>query len=200
MTAPASRPTKESVLKDFRTNEILEAAEQVIAEVGYADASMDRIAQQANVAKGTLYRYFQNKEELLAQLYARSHAVAIEEISNAIKDIDSYQGQLRQAVFVALKISAARRRFYLGLYQEPQLGLSGTGAITQQLHEQAAAFIAILDTILKKGIQAGEFRVVNTHRVASFLYQLFLAVLRESLERPDPPNIEDDTNAIFDFF
>jgi len=59
--------TKEEVLKDFRTGEIVQAARRVIAELGFVDASMERIAHEAGVAKGTIYLYFRNKEELLAQ-------------------------------------------------------------------------------------------------------------------------------------
>ena len=39
--------TKEEVVKDFRTGEIVQAARRVIGELGFADASMERIAQEA---------------------------------------------------------------------------------------------------------------------------------------------------------
>ncbi len=43
VTRPAR--TKEADAKDFRTIEILDAARRVIADVGYSDASMERIAR-----------------------------------------------------------------------------------------------------------------------------------------------------------
>ena len=57
--------TKEEVVKDFRTGEIANAARRVIGELGYPEASMERIAQEAGVSKGTLYLYYRNKRALL---------------------------------------------------------------------------------------------------------------------------------------
>ena len=48
--------------------EILEAAALIFAGRGYAAARMDDIAEAAGVAKGTLYLYFQSKQELFVSL------------------------------------------------------------------------------------------------------------------------------------
>lgn len=47
---------------------ILVATETLLAEVGFHGLSMHRIAQEANVATGTIYRYFNDKDDLLDQL------------------------------------------------------------------------------------------------------------------------------------
>lgn len=47
---------------------ILDAAQEVFAEMGYHDASVDAIATRAGVAKGTVYLHFASKEELLIAL------------------------------------------------------------------------------------------------------------------------------------
>ena len=47
---------------------ILEAAAAVIDEVGWANASTNRIAERAGVSIGSLYQYFANKEEILATM------------------------------------------------------------------------------------------------------------------------------------
>ena len=47
--------TKDEVVKDFRTGEIVRAARRVIGELGFDEASMERIAHEAGVAKGTIY-------------------------------------------------------------------------------------------------------------------------------------------------
>ena len=51
-------------LDDEKKTRILNAAKTVFAEKGYTGASMDAIADAANVAKGALYRYFENKQDL----------------------------------------------------------------------------------------------------------------------------------------
>lgn len=51
--------------KTERHRRIVEAAAQLFDEVGYEQASMEVIADRANVSKGTLYNYYQNKGDLL---------------------------------------------------------------------------------------------------------------------------------------
>ena len=55
-------------MKDVVRRAILEAAEHVFAAQGYADAKMTEIAEQAGLAAGTLYNYFDNKERIFRAL------------------------------------------------------------------------------------------------------------------------------------
>jgi AcrR family transcriptional regulator len=50
--------------KDSRPSEIRSAALRVFAERGFGGASIDEIAQRAGLVKGSIYRYYLNKEEL----------------------------------------------------------------------------------------------------------------------------------------
>ena len=52
----------------IRKAQILAAAEEALAERGYHNLQLDDIARRAKVAKGTLYLYFKNKEDLLLGL------------------------------------------------------------------------------------------------------------------------------------
>ncbi|AWI03415.1 TetR/AcrR family transcriptional regulator [Clostridium drakei] len=58
----------------LKRNNILEAAAKIFSEKGYIEASIKNITDEANVAVGTFYNYFNDKEEVLEQIY--------EEISN----------------------------------------------------------------------------------------------------------------------
>lgn len=55
-------------LRQKRTELILETAEEILTRKGYYGASMDEIAGQAGVAKGTLYQHFPTKEDLFFAL------------------------------------------------------------------------------------------------------------------------------------
>jgi AcrR family transcriptional regulator len=54
-----------------RMAEILDAAESVIAEVGYPDMTTNHVATRAGMSPGSLYQFFRNKEEILHGLVAR---------------------------------------------------------------------------------------------------------------------------------
>ena len=57
--------------KNIRRKQILEAAEKVFAAKGFAGATMEDIAQQAELSPATFYLYFKNKEELYTHLNLR---------------------------------------------------------------------------------------------------------------------------------
>ncbi|MGP3954923.1 TetR/AcrR family transcriptional regulator [Nonomuraea sp. 3N208] len=54
-----------------RMEEILDAAELVIAEVGYPDLTTNQVAARAGMSPGSLYQFFRNKEEILDGLVSR---------------------------------------------------------------------------------------------------------------------------------
>lgn len=73
-----------------KRRKIFNAALQVFADKGFHNTTMDEIAQVSQVAKGTLYRYFNSKEDLLEQLLrttSRELAVRFSEAFGAEGDI-----------------------------------------------------------------------------------------------------------------
>jgi len=65
--------------KEEAKNRILEAANQVFAEKGYRQATMDDVAKKIGVSKGALYLYFAGKEELFEEV-SRTEPLALREI------------------------------------------------------------------------------------------------------------------------
>jgi AcrR family transcriptional regulator len=57
--------TRSDVIADFRRGQILDAARQSFARHGLNGTTVDHIARAAKVAKGTVYRYFRSKDEIL---------------------------------------------------------------------------------------------------------------------------------------
>ncbi len=74
--------TKEDVLTTYRRDALLTAAVRVFGECGFDAATMERIAREADVAKGTTYLYYRSKQSIydealgrgLAELDARTQA------------------------------------------------------------------------------------------------------------------------------
>jgi len=58
--------------QQFRLNLILDAAEEVFAETSFAGASVEAIAQRAEISVGTLYNLFRSKEDVYRALVSRA--------------------------------------------------------------------------------------------------------------------------------
>ena len=67
-----------------RPREICDAALEVFAEKGFAAAKLDEIARRAGVSKGTLYLYFNDKEDLFRAVVRSAIAPNIEAITAVI--------------------------------------------------------------------------------------------------------------------
>ena len=78
---PVAGKTRKDVVTEFREAEILQAARQVFARRGFADASMEEIAQAAGLAKGTLYLYYDSKREL----YTAALRAGLVELAEAVE-------------------------------------------------------------------------------------------------------------------
>jgi len=106
MSIPQEKPTKSwHRRKQARPGEILEAALSVFAEKGFAAARMDDIAHRAGVTKGTIYLYFQSKEDVFKSL-ARQHVG--DTLSNAIEQAKVYQGSVRDFLAMMIAIMTAK--------------------------------------------------------------------------------------------
>ena len=106
----AAPKTREEALRDFRTGQILTAARQVIGEAGYGDASIDRIAEAAGVARSTVYVYFDGKEDLLNQCLAVNRVELSDRIRESVEGAEGLEGRLEAFLTAILA--------YVGEYQE----------------------------------------------------------------------------------
>ncbi len=73
-----------------RLSAILEAAESVFSQKGFHEARMDDIAEQAELAKGTLYYYFKSKDEIFVHLLERESGKVYEEIKARLTEEASF--------------------------------------------------------------------------------------------------------------
>jgi AcrR family transcriptional regulator len=78
--------------KPDKRDEIVRAALELIAENGFHGAPMALIAEHANVGAGTIYRYFENKDVLITELYRDIET----NIMTALQDGDSVEKPFRE--------------------------------------------------------------------------------------------------------
>jgi AcrR family transcriptional regulator len=92
--------------KEHRKEEIIDAAQKVFFEKGLSEATMDEIAEAAELSKGTLYLYYKSKEDLylavmmrgMEKLYKRLEPIVPSDdstIQKLVKFIDTYKDFFR---------------------------------------------------------------------------------------------------------
>ena len=111
--------TKKQVVSEFRQSEIITAARKVFAEKGYIAATVDEIAALAGLAKGTIYVYFESKEQIYNAVLENDldalRTLTLEKIAAA----ETAREKISAYVDARFKYCEERRDFFRIMYIEP---------------------------------------------------------------------------------
>lgn len=90
--------SKHSFIEQARRAQIIAAAVEVIAEMGFAKASLARIAQHAGISKGVISYHFAGKEELMVQIVIQVYADISEAVVPRILAEENQNAMLRRHI------------------------------------------------------------------------------------------------------
>lgn len=103
MTRPASRRTVVRLPREQRVQDILAAAEAVFSERGYENAAMSEIAARAGVVEGTIYKYFENKRDLVFKVMEAWYDKLVQGFAAGLPGITGTRPRLRFLVWRHLR-------------------------------------------------------------------------------------------------
>ncbi len=83
---------------------ILEAATKVFAKKGFYNATIADIAKVAEVAEGTIYLYFKNKDDLLISIFENSMELFLQEARREIEGVGDPKEKLRRFIGLHLRL------------------------------------------------------------------------------------------------
>ena len=178
----AERKEREKI---FRREQILEAAYQLFHESGYSAATMDQIAERAELAKGTLYLYFKSKEEVYFALLNRGLEILIDLLEDKLSRRPPPERILTE---IANTLSEFNREYvdYIRIFiimnqEDKQAKLSDE--ICAQFNSRAATILKLMKNEIQSLIDAGTFIPVNAMQVANLLWAAFNGISQWSLTR-----------------
>src|ERR671921_1133786 len=90
--------TKEEVVQEYRIASIQDATMRVIARKGMAAATMQEIAEEAGVAKGTIYLYFRDRDELVETTFENAITALHQSIDQSIAAGASFEDNFRASI------------------------------------------------------------------------------------------------------
>lgn len=133
---------------------IIDAAVDVIAEKGFHQAQVSKIAKKAGVADGTIYLYFKNKEDLLISLFREKMGIFIEKIQIEISSKDTVREKLLAMVHMHFGQLSADKKLAI----VTQLELRQTNKnLRLKVNEALKGYLDVIDHILEQGKNEGIF-------------------------------------------
>ena len=157
----ATLSAKRERRKEARPGELLDAALDLFVEKGFAGTRAEEVAARAGVSKGTLFLYFQSKEELFK-------AVVRENISGRFKEwneeFETFEGTAAEMLAYCMnvwweRVGATRASGITKLMMSEAGNFPEIAAFYQQEVIQPGQ--ALIRRIMQRGIDRGEFRPLD---------------------------------------
>lgn len=161
-------------LDDDEQEKILRNAGEEFADNGYAQASLNAIIEKAGISKGSLYYYFENKEDLFATVLERAVAEVVEHIGGfSIQELteENFWEELERVV-MEVAAYTGRHPWYMRILRLfYRVRDSQPGAVRDSEMYQLAR--RVTDRVIERGQELG---VIRTDASREFLVEMVLGV------------------------
>lgn len=104
--------------KEARKKDILEAALHLFAEKDFHEVTVDEIAERVGLSKGTLYLYFENKENLFFSIIQEKTSVLFSRLQSAIQSEAPYLKRLENVIQSYLSFFEEHRHYFKIIHSE----------------------------------------------------------------------------------
>ena len=176
-------PTRWRRRKEARPEEILAAALDSFAERGFAATRLEDVASRAGISKGTLYLYFKSKEELFKAVVRETLLPNLARVEAMAGTFEGPTASLLERLLLTIAGILGSR---IGTI--PKLVIAEAGNFPElarfYLDEVVHRGLGLIGTILRRGIERGEFRPVDVDRTVFCVIapMLIAALWKNSLE------------------
>ena len=159
---------------------ILEAARRVFFRDGFMDANLDEVARIADVAKGTLYRYFENKAELYVAVLSHNGGLFEERMRQAVaQGADPADRIRRLGLFYRDHWTQNPEYFeiFWALENQPVIGAL-PASVVAEVTRLWRECLQILADVVADGVEQQSFRSCDPWSVANILWTTANGLLR----------------------
>jgi AcrR family transcriptional regulator len=145
---------------EARPEEIIDAAQVVFGENGFARTKLEDVARIAGVSKGTVYLYFDSKESLFRAMVRAKVVAALTEAEEIVRSHDGPSGELL-ASLIRLMYGRMRRDQMARISRLVHAELSNFPELAKFYFEEVILRARrLIEEVIRRGIEAGEFRAV----------------------------------------
>jgi AcrR family transcriptional regulator len=170
----------------FRRTEILEEAEKIFALKGFHETTMAEIARSAGFATGSLYQFFEGKEDLYATMMTEKLSRMFAEIETAVGRGRDTPGKLRALVSSHFKFVEENMDFYRLLMRGEGITYSGGHSNLQdQIIRDFLDHLDFIDRLIREGVKQNLFKSTNTRSIAYSLMGIMSFFKFMSVMKPE---------------
>ena len=194
----ATLPSKsnESFRGTSKRERILRAAVDVFAQNGYFNAKVAEIARAAGVADGTIYLYFDGKEDLLVTIFREHTRNYLQSLETQIANVKRPEERMRIAIRHHLETLGRDRALAIVAQVELRHSLKFMSLLSQQ---EVADYLRLFRKIVEQGQRDGAFRRnLHPQLVAKSVFGILDEMVTSWILSEKEQNLADQADQVAD--
>jgi AcrR family transcriptional regulator len=195
---PVQGKTKHEIVWEFRNAEILEAARKVFAQNGYNEASVEAIAREAGLAKGTLYLYYHSKSEIYWAALKSGLTALAEEIESRVQAAGTIEAKIRAFMETKIAYFERNRDFFRIYYAEAGNVVKHPAYSHEHFQDLYLQQMSVLMGALKKAMKRKAVRKVRAEAAAFAILDMTRGAVLHRLLGWSKTSIQEDVSLLFD--
>lgn len=169
-----------------RQKQIMRVVEKLATNRRFHEITLDEVAHKAGVGKGTIYRYFADKDDLFFQAAACGFDELCELLQRTVPSDTFFSEKLLNACKQITRFFADRKQLLQMMQTEANLACWRQGELRQRWLGKRKMLVNALADIFREGVGAGVVRSdISTEVMASFLLGLLRTRARDLQDVPE---------------
>jgi TetR/AcrR family transcriptional regulator, fatty acid metabolism regulator protein len=183
--------------QSYKRQSIQEAVIRLICREGLKSVTMERVAQEVGIAKGTVYLHYRDKQELLEAVKESALTPVMRKVDEVLRGEGTAEQRLRACAAQYFSyFDEHRDLFRVLIYEREVTRASGSRYQTDRYRNLVQATAGVIND----GVRSGEFRAVDAHNVAAMFVESMFALMNQRLRSERPAPVEVDAGLIGDLF
>jgi AcrR family transcriptional regulator len=198
-SSPIGQESTQTFTETARRAQIVAAAIDTIAELGYGQASLARIAETAGTSKGVIIYHFGGKDELMRELVAEVVARGVAYMEPQIDAEPTGAGKLRAYIESNLAFMGENRNHMVAIFE---IALNARAADGSRLYDVSVqdTGVAALEQLLAYFQGTGEFRAGFDPHVMAMAIRAAINAVPAQLARDPALDVAHHAREIADLF
>jgi len=177
-------PSKREVMREERRRQILEAALAVFSQKGFHATNVSDVAAQAGVSQGTIYWYFESKEELFEAAILSVFDQIGSEAMAGIFQHETATGKLRALTDTMAGLGELVENVFM-LFLGYWASSPRRGEAAKEWIEILVGYKDLIASLIEEGVRDGEFRPVDADALAWMLMAAYDGLAAYLMLAPD---------------
>ena len=186
--------------KDHRI-QILEAAEKIFAKKGFYTTTMEEVAKEARLAKGTIYLYFESKEDLFFEVIERKLDILLGKIEEELQQSNSPSQKVKKVIGIHLKFLEENEDFFKIMQNlSESLKKRMEKKLKSRVIQKQSHYIEMLGKLIQKAIIEGEIKPLDSRKLAVILMGIIHSLTLYWVSRKEKDSLFKDESLIWEMF